>query len=313
MDQTLYKSPGFNPEANLRIVLVEPAGALNIGSVARVMKNFGYYHLVLVNPRCDVQGSEARQMAVHAVDVLDRCQQVATLPEALQGCKKVVATTGRSRLPHLALEHPDPALSWLIGDPHHDSIASALVFGPEDRGLSNDELKYAQRFVQIPTNPDYASLNLAQAVAICCYVLSEYCWQQGNSSWAGLIGPLPTGDMDLRLVSPSFTQRSKIEDSEIPANSSASDNTASETTLHPSPPELASFEALEGYYQQLEDLLLAIGYLHPHTAASRMTKFRQLFNRAALSDQEVAMLRGILRQVSWAVGQFHGSTPTNLS
>jgi tRNA/rRNA methyltransferase len=58
---------------------------------------------------------------------------------------------------------------------------------------------------------------------------------------------------------------------------------------------------VEAYYQQLESLLLKIGYLYPHTAASRMEKFRQLYNRTHLQTTEVAMLRGILRQVEWAL------------
>ena len=69
---------------------------------------------------------------------------------------------------------------------------------------------------------------------------------------------------------------------------------------------LAPLDALEGYYQQLEALLLKIGYLYPHTAASRMEKFRQLFNRTQLENAEVAMLRGILTQMEWALGRERG-------
>ena len=64
--------------------------------------------------------------------------------------------------------------------------------------------------------------------------------------------------------------------------------------------DIAPFEMLEGYYQQLEEVLLKIGYLYPHTAKRRMEKFRFLFNRSKLSVNEVAMLRGILRQIEWA-------------
>ncbi len=63
----------------------------------------------------------------------------------------------------------------------------------------------------------------------------------------------------------------------------------------------ATFENLEGYYQKLETVLLKIGYLHPHTAASRMAKFRHLYNRAYPTVDEVAMLRGTLRQIEWAL------------
>ncbi len=73
---------------SLRIVLVEPAGPLNVGAIARVMKNMGLRQLVLVNPQCDPLGAEARQMAVHAPNILEQAQIVATVPDALVGCQR---------------------------------------------------------------------------------------------------------------------------------------------------------------------------------------------------------------------------------
>ncbi len=67
----------------VRIILVEPAGALNVGSIARIMKNMGLYHLILVNPKCDSRSAEARQLAVHADDVLAAAKITETLPDAL--------------------------------------------------------------------------------------------------------------------------------------------------------------------------------------------------------------------------------------
>lgn len=159
------------PPSLPRIILVEPAGALNVGSVARVMKNMGLTELVLVNPQCDRLGEEARLMAVRAADVLEAAQVVETLPEALSGCVKAIATTGRApdtfnNLP-IPLEHPRAALPWLLDAP------SALIFGREDTGLTNAELNQAQRLIQIPTHEAYPSLNLAQAVALCCYELTN--------------------------------------------------------------------------------------------------------------------------------------------
>jgi tRNA/rRNA methyltransferase len=156
--------------ANIRIVLVEPAGALNVGSIARIMKNMGLTNLVLVNPRCDRSSDEARQMAVHAVDVLETAQIVESIPTALAGCQQAIATTVRSRSVPIVLESPATVLPELLVP----NIQSALLFGAEDRGLSNDELKYAQRFICIESNPDYPSLNLAQAVAICVYQLYQF-------------------------------------------------------------------------------------------------------------------------------------------
>lgn len=237
--------------ATIRIVLVEPAGALNVGAIARVMKNMGLRHLVLVNPHCDPLGAEARQMAVHAADVLEAATVVATLPDALRGCQRAIATTARPRVATI-LELPSTVLPWLL-EPQLEE-KGAIIFGPEDRGLSNEELNYAQRFVAIPSHPAYAALNLAQAVAICCYEL--YQLLPTLSSLPSPLSPLP-----------------------------------------------AALDVLEGYYQHLETVLLAIGYLHPHTAASRMHKFRRLFNRALPSSDEVTMLRGILSQVEWAIRQ----------
>jgi tRNA/rRNA methyltransferase len=106
---------------HIRIVLVEPAGPLNIGSVARVMKNMGLRHLVLVNPHCDPFGTQARQMAVHAADVLESAQQVPTLALALEGCFRAIATTARPRdvVPAVPLEPPRQALPWLLICPLH--------------------------------------------------------------------------------------------------------------------------------------------------------------------------------------------------
>ncbi len=266
--------------AQVRIVLVEPAGPLNVGAIARVMKNMGLQQLVLVKPHCDPLSAEARQMAVHAADLLETATQVSSLPEALQGCQRAIATTARVRALDTELETPRQALPWLLeGIPHHTQLSapsltepaeswqSALIFGPEDRGLSNEELNYAQRFIRIPSSPVYPSLNLAQAVAVCCYELA-------------------------------------LAAQELAAPMSNDAPPTSSITLPPSPSTpLAPLEALEGYYQQLEAVLLKIGYLYPHTAPSRMEKFRRLFNRSQLSAAEVAMLRGILSQVEWAMQQ----------
>ena len=245
--------------ANIRIVLVEPAGALNVGSIARIMKNMGLTQLVMVNPKCDRHSDEARQMAVHAVDVLENARIVPDLPTALAGCQKAIATTVRSRSVPIKLEPSSVVLPWLLTS----ETQSALIFGAEERGLSNDELKYAQKFVCIPSNPEYPSLNLASAVAVCAYELYQ--------SW-------------LKISS----------DADSIATSESAESVSN-----------ADLQVLEGYYQDLEAVLLEIGYLYPHTASVKMEKFRRLYNRANLQPEEVAMLRGILRQIRWAVKNKH--------
>jgi tRNA/rRNA methyltransferase len=251
--------------SGIKIVLVEPAGPLNVGAIARIMKNMGLSRLVLVNPQCDPLGTEARQMAVHAIDVLKSAQRVPTLSTALHGCQRAIATTGRDRTTlNIALESPRAALPWFFQPAQGltDLQECALIFGREDRGLTNEELNLAQRFIRIPASEAYLSLNLAQAVAICCYEL--YTVAAASEADEGL----PTG---------------AIPDP-VQANP-------------------AQLDQLERYYQHLEALLLKIGYLYPHTAVSRMEKLRRLFNRALPSAEEVAMLRGIVSQMEWCLKQ----------
>ncbi len=264
-----------------RIILVEPAGALNVGSVARVMKNMELEQLILVNPRCDRLSDEARQMAVRGVEILENALVVENLPAALAGCQRAIATTARSRTLPTKLESPRVALPWLLAD----KIESALIFGPEDRGLSNAELNYAQRFVCIPANREYPSLNLAQAVAICAYELYQTSLEKAidtTNSYVNL-------QLEEKLDSANFSPNSV----DVP-ESISSDGSIDRI-------DYASLDALEEYYRHLETVLSQIGYLYPHTAAARMEKFRRLYNRANLSTEELAMLRGILRQINWAV------------
>ncbi|MEM9138057.1 MAG: RNA methyltransferase, partial [Cyanobacteria bacterium P01_F01_bin.42] len=161
--------PGFNSLRAVRIVVVEPSGPRNLGSIARVMKNMGLTQLVLVNPQCDPVGNEALHMAVHAKEILESALRVNSLAEGLAGCYRAIATTARPRHRNVTAEPPRAALPWLLEQP------SALIFGREDKGLTNQEVEQAQRLVTLPVNPDYASLNLAQAVGICCYELRSAC------------------------------------------------------------------------------------------------------------------------------------------
>lgn len=250
----------------VRIVLVEPAGPLNVGAIARVMKNMGLSQLVLVNPQCDPLGPEARQMAVHAADVLEAAQIVDTLPQALSSCRKAIATTGRDRsTDDLWLESPRACLPWLIASPQagQPPPPAALIFGREDRGLTRNELNLAQRFLQIPTDEVYSSLNLAQAVAVCSYELLQ--------------------------AAQATAQQPPLVDGTPPHEAIAD--------------VLAPLDSVEQYLADVEALLLHIGYLYPHTANRRMQKLRRLLHRAYPTEPEVALLRGMVRQMRWALTQ----------
>ena len=326
-------------DANIRIVLVEPAGPLNVGSVARVMKNMGLHQLVLVNPHCDHLGEEARLMAVRAADILETAKVVESLPAALVGCVRAIATTGDDgRSLPTQLEDPAHALPWLLEAP------SALIFGPEDCGLTNAQLNRAQRLIRIPSSDAYTSLNLAQAVAICCYELyreeGRRKKEEGSSATDSVTDVTDVTDVrkkeegrgkreEGRGKREERRQKQEPEEASFPGSAwerisrgsassiDATDNLstcyqeqlATSQRENPSPPlTSAPLENLEGYYQQLETLLLKIGYLQPHTAASRMEKFRRLYNRAYPTIQEVAMLRGVLRQTEWAMKTYPRET-----
>jgi tRNA/rRNA methyltransferase len=132
---------------------------------------------------------------------------------------------------------------------------AALVFGREDRGLSNAELLQAGRVVRLATSEAYASLNLSHAVAICLHEL-QACRTQ----------PLPVA------TSPGSTNGG----------------------------DLCNRGALEAALADAEALLLEVGFLYPHTAAARMAKLRALLQRAQVQQPEVALLRGMVRQLRWA-------------
>lgn len=146
-----------------RIVLVRPKAAENVGAAARAMKNFGVRQLVLVAPRCRLD-RRAYALASHAGDVLDAATEVDTLADALAGCTYALATSGRTRS-----EEPSPLYLPAQGVAALPSEGAAVVFGPEDHGLSNEDLDHCQGVVRIPTDV-YASVNLAQAVNIMCFV-----------------------------------------------------------------------------------------------------------------------------------------------
>ncbi|PLX91961.1 MAG: RNA methyltransferase [Desulfuromonas sp.] len=158
---------------SLAVVLVEPQGPLNIGSVCRAMGNFGFDDLRLVNPQTNHLCHEARLMAVKAGYILENARIFSSVEEALQGCHYAFGTTrrfGRYRDRDDFL-HPDAA-ARVICD-FSPALSTALVFGREDCGLFNEELDLCQRFLTIPTCDEMPSMNLAQSVSVCLYEVAK--------------------------------------------------------------------------------------------------------------------------------------------
>jgi tRNA/rRNA methyltransferase len=152
--------------ANLRIVMVRPRGSANIGSVARAMKNFAAAELAIVG-KARTKSFGARAMAVHGRDVLAGARCYDSIREAVADCTLVVGTTCRAGLYRshsrtLRDLGPEIAAAARTGK-------VALLFGPEDHGLSNKDIEHCQLLLTIPTHADYQSLNVAQAAVICIY------------------------------------------------------------------------------------------------------------------------------------------------
>lgn len=234
------------------VILVSPRVSENVGAAARVMKNFGLGDLRVVAPR-DWDEERARRMARDGADVLASRRVVETLPEALADLTLVAATTARlgdDRAP-VACD-PDEGARRLLAAPG----PAGIVFGPEERGLTNRELDLCQLAVTIPANPAFSSLNLAQAVAVTCYELSRQ-----------------AAGADLQRAAP-------------PADA-------------PPPAPGADVERL---MQDARDFLLTAGFLNPQNPDAVLLHLRRMLARAAPSTRDVAVLRGIMRQVRWYAG-----------
>jgi tRNA/rRNA methyltransferase len=277
------------PLSNVRIVLVRPRGAANVGAVARAMKNMGLQELVLVQPAracvnalpCgkdpDRAGSSeptasgpaqttpgaadfwAQAMAVHADDVLQRARHCDSLGAAVADCGVVVGTTCRDGPYRTGAEPPRSVLPRLLSAAARNRVA--LVFGPEDHGLSNHDLKACHQLIGIPTHPAYPSLNLAQAVMICCYELF----------------------LAARGVQPG----------------AAVPSVAAPVCLASESPTLAEAERVALMFERLQAAFLSIGFLHADNPEHIMYAFRRMLGRAQMEERDVRILLALARQIEW--------------
>ena len=157
---------------NLKVVLVEPNGPLNVGSIARLCSNFGVNELRIVSPQCDVFSLEVRKMALKGQSYIDNCKIFNTIPEAIFDCDLVLATCGRIDLSNdIECESPEEISNWISSFVEINNLG--ILFGREDRGLSNNELLFAHKIFNIKTSQNYPSLNLSHAVSIILYELNK--------------------------------------------------------------------------------------------------------------------------------------------
>lgn len=152
---------------NIHIVLCGTLTSGNIGSVARAMSNMGLVHLRLVNPRCELD-EKSYWMATCGSDILTNAKTVQTLRDALSDCSYSFGTTARTRRWRDAIS---PGVMAQKALRLSSANKVAILFGPEDMGLSNEELELCNEVVSIPTSPESTSINLSHAVIILCYEL----------------------------------------------------------------------------------------------------------------------------------------------
>ncbi|MFZ7126276.1 MAG: RNA methyltransferase [Desulfobacterales bacterium] len=153
---------------HVRIVLHRPRFPENIGSAARAMRNMGIGRLCVVEPEV-LDPDRIRMMATHAAsEVVDRIERFDTLSAALSDCSFVVGTTARVGGERQVTLSPRVMAAELAGISQDNEVA--VVFGPEDRGLANEDIRLCHKLVTIPT-ADFSSLNLAQAVMVICHEL----------------------------------------------------------------------------------------------------------------------------------------------
>ena len=155
---------------SVKIVLVGTTHPGNIGAAARAMKNMGIKNLSLVQPK-EFPSDVAIYRSKAAKDILENAQVFNNLEEAIFDCELVIGTSARGRKVPWPILNPKQAAEEVSRSSSHHNIA--IIFGREDRGLTNEELGLCNLHVNIPTDPDYSSLNLAQAVQILVYEIRQ--------------------------------------------------------------------------------------------------------------------------------------------
>ncbi len=235
------------------IILVEPSLAVNVGAVARAMKNMGFSRLRLVYPdgTSEHLSDPARRMSAGSEDILERARVFPSLSEALADIQLVAGCTARKGQGRSPLLAPRGLREYVakVGP----EARFGIVFGREDRGLSNAELDLCNLVVTVPTAPAHRSLNLAQAVLLICYEL-----RVGTAAKA-----------------PHMHARSR----------------------------LATSEETEGLYRHAREVLLRIGFLDHQNPDRVLRVLRRILGRAGPDSREIAILRGILRQMDWYAGK----------
>ena len=165
----------------INIVLVDTIHPGNIGSVARAMKTMGLKRLSLVNPRVFPSG-DANALAGNATDVLENAKIFTSIKDAVNESTFVYATSSRDRSIQWPLMDAETAAKDICSEVNSNKEIS-IIFGKEDRGLTNDELELANKLIEIPANPEYPVLNLAMSAQIISYEILKASSSNEKKEW----------------------------------------------------------------------------------------------------------------------------------
>lgn len=242
----------------IAIVLVRPQHPGNIGSAARAMKTMGLSDLRLVQPDRypDIQ---ANALAAGADDVLERAQVFERLEDAIADCRMVMGSTARRRGVPLPEHAPREAAQVVLESARSGRVA--LLFGCERACLTNEELQHCHAAVRIPANPEYSSLNLAQAVQVLCY------------------------ELRMSHLFPAQASAATLAQAAAPSALAA--------TLERGD-ALATQAQVERFFVHLDQTLHDIDFHKGRSPDVLMQRLRRVFLRAALDERELRILHGIL-------------------
>lgn len=242
----------------IRIVMIETSHPGNIGAAARAMKTMGLSDLRLVSPK-EFPCAEATARASGAAEILENAQVCDSVGEALADAELVIGTSARQRrIPWPSVTARQLA-EKVAGE---DNIKVAILFGREDRGLTNEELQRCHLHVSIPANSEYGVLNVASAVQLIAYELRM-----------AIVG----------------------DEIERPDARSRRHTMVLPELVWDEPP--ASSEDVERMLEHLQRVSIRAGFLNPDNPAQVVTRLRRLFMRARPDKMEVSILRGVLSGV----------------
>ena len=247
--------------SHVRIVMVNTTLPANIGSALRAMKTMGLCKLVLVSPKT-YPHPDIDALAAGATDLIEQIEIVETLEDAIKDCHIVFGTSARSRTIPWPLLDARPAAQKSMQAVLQEQQEVAVIFGREDRGLTNDELALANFHVTIPVNTEYGVLNVAQAIQIICY--------------------------EMRMAATELMEH-EVDDK---ATMKVTEDDAMEWDE-----PLVTHEQMEQFYPHIQKMLEEIEFLDPKNPRLLPLRLRRLFGRIQLDRMEYHLLRGIFSRV----------------